>query len=189
MRNSGNHRTHKLSIEELQLIADAFRSGDKQAFHAVYYTFESQVFRFCKHMLGSHENAADAFQETFIRVYEHRTSLNTNNIRAWVFTISRRVCLNHIRALRGNHESFDEVMHAPQRVQESDVYLQISIEKAISELPISLREALILRDIEGYSYNEISDITGIDLSLAKVRVFRARMILRKRLAPLVQADK
>ncbi|NQW30152.1 MAG: sigma-70 family RNA polymerase sigma factor [Ignavibacteria bacterium] len=140
-------------------------------------------------MLGNEENAADAFQETFIRVYEHRQTLNTNNIRSWVFTISRRVCLNHIRAQRSKHESFDELMHAAPEFQQTDVFLQQGIEKSIAQLPVALREALLLRDIEGHSYSEIASIVGIDLSLAKVRVFRARMILRKLLSPLVQADK
>jgi RNA polymerase sigma-70 factor (ECF subfamily) len=52
-------------------------------------------------------------------------------------------------------------------------------------LPLSLREAIILRDIEGHSYADIADIVGIDLSLAKVRVFRARLILRRILSPIV----
>ncbi len=68
----------------------------------------------------------------------------------------------------------------------SDIGMREFIEKSIAQLPVTLREALILREYEERSYQEIADILGIELSLAKVRVHRARLLLRKMLQPIMK---
>ena len=129
--------------------------------------------------------AGDAFQETFIRMYQHHRDLRTSNIQSWLFAIARRVCLNLIRTRKRQNEVFNEDLHGGAETSVGDVFLKEHLEKAMSKLPVTLREALILRDVEGHSYQEIATICGIDLSLAKVRVFRARQHMRRILTPVV----
>jgi RNA polymerase sigma-70 factor, ECF subfamily len=129
--------------------------------------------------------AKDAFQETFIKVYEHRREFKGENFAAWLFTIARHTCLNMIRS-RKEYDTFDEEFHSTQKEPVTDVGMKEHIEKQIAKLPVALREALILREYEDCSYNEIAGILGIELSLAKVRVHRARLILRKLLKPLMK---
>ena len=93
--------------------------------------------------------------------------------------------MNVIRA-RIEHEVFDEVYHGGMRAPHEDVGMKEFIDKAIASLPVALREAVILREYEERSYQEIAEILDIDLSLAKVRVHRARILLRKMLTPLVR---
>ncbi len=159
--------------------------GSAEAYRMLYERYHNKVYRFCLRMLGDEEQAADAFQETFINIYEHRKEFKGNNFSAWLFTIARHNCLNIIRK-RKESESFNEEYHAISEQKTSDVALKDYIQKALDILPETLREALILREYEGYSYQEIADITGTELSLAKVRVFRARTTLRKLLLPLRQ---
>ncbi len=182
MRGTTHHTATPLNDEQLIAVVMAFRNGDRGAFRTLYDMFHTAVYRFCRHMIGDEAMAKDAFQETFIRMFEHRQELRGTNIRSWLFTISRRVCLNHLRTKRAQHVSFDESFHAYGDHVQSDVLLKEQIERALDHLPLALREALVLREYEGHSYIEIAAIVGIDLSLAKVRVYRARLMMRKLLA-------
>lgn len=182
MRGTTNHNANLLNDEKLAAAVMAFRDGDRAAFKTLYDMFSTAVYRFCRHMISDEAMAKDAFQETFIRMYEHRSELRGLNVRSWLFTISRRVCLNQLRARRASHISFDETFHAQAEFTQPDVLLKEQIERALDQLPVALREALVLREYEGHSYLEIAAIVGIDLSLAKVRVYRARLMMRKLLA-------
>lgn len=177
--------SNKANEHELQIVTSALKKGSAEAFNILYHRYNQRIYRFCLRMLGNEAAAKDAFQETFIRVYEHRKTFRGNNFRAWLFTIARNTCLNAIR-VRKDHESFDEMYHLKVDFKLGDVALNDQIQKAIATLPISLKEALLLREYEGYSYKEIAEILEIDLSLAKVRVHRARIILRKLLKPIVK---
>lgn len=176
---------HIADDAEIAQATENLKKGSAEAFHILYNKYQQNIYRFCLRMLGDSVIAKDAFQETFIKVYENCKSFKGNNFAAWLYTIARNTCLNYIRA-RKDHEIFDEVYHGQIRYQTSDIGMREFIEKSISQLPITLREALILREYEERSYQEIADILGIDLSLAKVRVHRARLLLRKLLQPIVK---
>ncbi len=185
MRRSSNHNANALAPEEMELLTCAFRAGDLGAFRKLYDMYNAAVYRFCRHMMADEAAAKDVFQETFLRFYEHRSQLLGSNVRSWLFVIARRTCLNALRSRRAAHEEFDEGAFVCSQDTVSDVGLRDQIEKALTALPPALKEALILREVEGYTYEEIASICGIDLSLAKVRVHRARITMRKLLAPIV----
>lgn len=159
------------------------KKGSAEAFQILYHRYHNKVYKFCLRILGDEALAKDAFQETFIKVYEHRKNFRGENFAAWLFTIARHTCLNQIRG-RKDFDTFDEGFHSSRKSKNRDIGLKEQIEKALETLPLQLREALVLREYQGFSYKEIADILKIDLSLAKVRVFRAREILRKLLKPL-----
>lgn len=173
----------KLTDEEIDEAVIALKNGRNEAFQVLYRHYGQSVYRFCLRMIGDKAAAQDALQETFIRVFEHSAKLRGKNFAAWTFSIARRVCLNSIRDNK-RHDSFNEDMFAAPKENERDVAMQYYIGKALLTLPILLREVLILREYEGYSYQQISDITAVDISLVKVRVHRARCALRKILAPI-----
>lgn len=176
-------KNKNIDEDDAMQAVELLKKGSAEAFQILYQKYSQKVYRFCLRMLGSAEQAEDAFQETFIKVYEHRQNFRGTNFAAWLFTIARHTCLNVIRS-RKEAEEFDEVFHASDSPRQTDVGLKEQIDKAISLLPEPLREALLLREYEECTYQEIADILGIDLSLAKVRVYRARIILRKLLKPL-----
>lgn len=170
--------------DELNAIEN-LKAGSAEAFQLLYNKYQSNIYRFCLKMLGDTAVAQDAFQETFIKVYENRKNFKGEQFVPWLYTIARNVCYNAIRAKK-EHEAFDEIYHGQMKAPEGDIGMKEFIEKAISSLPVSLREALLLREYEECSYQEVADILGIDLSLAKIRVHRARLLLRKMLTPLVR---
>lgn len=189
MKPTARHIAQALTDENIDAVVLAFRDGDRDAFRMLYDAYYARVYRFCLHMVVDEALAKDAFQETFIRMFEHRASLRGVNVRSWLFSIARRACLNMIRAKRGGHESFDETYHGPRTTEERDVALRQQIDNALTQLPVALRESLVLREFEGYTYQEIADTVGIDLSLAKVRVYRARLMMRKILAPILEHER
>jgi len=136
-------------------------------------------------MLGSGPMANDAFQGTFVKIYEKRESFRGDNFAAWLFTIARHTCYNMLRAKK-EYASFDDTYPYSRLHKTTDFGLKQALEEAVNSLPNSLKEAFILREYEELSYQEIADILGIDLSLAKIRVFRARKRLRIKLKPLMK---
>lgn len=185
MQRTHSNEHHELSAAALGELVHAFRSGDRLAFTYWYNQYERSVYRFCRHMLADDTLARDAFQESFIRFFEHRRELNTDNVKSWLFTIVRRTCLNMLRSQHRTLEEFNERYHSVNIEPTGDVFLREHIDRALQQLPLALRESIVLRDVEGYSYQEIATIVGIDLSLAKVRVYRARLHMRKLLMPIV----
>ena len=179
----------KKEITDSEILSNAIvamQKGSAEAFQILYNNYAHKVYRFCLRMLADPDIADDVFQETFIRVYENRMSFHGAHFQAWIFAIARNSCLNYLRTHK-EYETYDEVFHSETYdISQADLGMKNEIEKAIAGLPVPLREAILLREYEDFSYQEIADTLGIDLSLAKVRVHRARLILRKLLKPLVK---
>jgi RNA polymerase sigma-70 factor (ECF subfamily) len=165
---------------------EALKKGSAEAFHFLYQKYNKNVYRFCVRMLNDEDLAQDAFQETFLKVFENRTNIKGNNFAAWLYTIARHICFNILRQRKDfkNFDEFDDNLNPSSYSDETsndDYGIKIAVDEAIAALPVSLREAILLREYEECSYNEIASIVGIDVSLAKVRVFRARVLLKKML--------
>ncbi|KXK57596.1 MAG: RNA polymerase sigma factor [Chlorobi bacterium] len=173
--------TDGLSDEELM---EQFKGGSEQAFVALYKRYNRRVYAYCLKMLGQREAAEDIFQEVFIRVTRKRDHFKSGNFSAWLFAIARNLCLNAIRD-NVHHVPIDDVHESAMAFQPAEEYDQSAeiLKKAIEKLPNDLREALVLRVYNGFSYNEISEITNTKLATVKVRIFRAKQRLYDILAP------
>jgi RNA polymerase sigma-70 factor (ECF subfamily) len=141
---------------------------------------------------GDSAEAGDAFQETFIKVYEKvATFTYGENVRGWLYMIARNVALNVYRAKRPEETiNAHPNLASSERRLSPEFYgeqrsLREALEEAISMLPQEFREPFILREFDGLGYPEIANITGATLSLVKIRIHRAKQRLRKMLAPLL----
>lgn len=175
----------KISEKKLKKAVSDFQSGSAEAFHILYQEYNQKIYKFCLRLLNDEELARDAFQETFIKIYQKSNQFRGDNFQSWLFTIARNNCFNIMRSQR-EEEIFDESYHKPGNSKIRDIGMKDYIGKAIAKLPLLLREALILREYEEHSYKEIAEIMGVDLSLAKVRVHRARKMLKELLQPLMK---
>lgn len=182
-------------LHDIELLR-AFREGEERAFAELYNRYRSEIYTFCLRMLGGDSaEAGDAFQETFIKVYEKiDTFTYGENVRGWIYMIARNVALNIYRAKRP-----EETINAHQHLASSerrlspDFYgeqssLREALEEAIALLPQEFREPFLLREFDGLGYPEIANITGASLSLVKIRIHRAKQRLRKMLAPLLAGE-
>jgi len=177
---------------DLELLT-AFRQGDERAFAEFYTRYKSEIYTFVLRMLGGDTaEAGDAFQETFIKVYEKiETFRYGENVRGWLYMIARNIALNVYRSKRPEetielHQNLpnNDRRYSPEFSGEQNS-LRMALEEAITRLPIEFREPFILREFDGLAYPEIAEITGTSMTVTKVRIHRAKQKLRKMLAPII----
>jgi len=167
-------------LDDAELMERTLR-GDRDAFRELYDRHRNRVFMYGLRMLNSREAALDLVQEVFMRVHTSRERFAPgSNFSAWLLRITRNLCLNVLRsrATRGNEEMINEEMI---ELADSSNELAMDLAGEIANLPPHYREALVLREYQGLSYQEIADTTGQSLSNIKFRIFKARELLRRRL--------
>lgn len=177
-------------------LLSAFKAGEERAFAELYNRYKSEIYTFCLRMLGGNTGeAGDAFQESFIKVYEKAATFTYGeNVRGWVYMIARNVALNYYRTKRPEETiEFHQELESTERQLSPEFYgeqrsLRDTLEEAIARLPHEFREPFILREFDGHGYPEIAEITGASLSLVKIRIHRAKQRLRKMLAPIMAEE-
>lgn len=178
-----NKRSHREINTELDELVGELKKGSAEAFHILYDKYHNRIYRFCLKMLSDEAAARDAFQETFVKLYEKCHTFRGDNFTSWLYTIARHTCYNVIRSKK-EFEAFDDIMHSSRETKQSDSALKDILQESINKLPETYKEAFVLREYEEFSYQEIAEAIGIEVSLAKVRVHRARTLLRKLLQPV-----
>jgi RNA polymerase sigma-70 factor, ECF subfamily len=185
-----------------------YQGGDEKAFFILYERYKTSVYTYCAKVLLSagldQSMVEDTYQEVFLRVSQYRNTFRQGEFRAWIFTITRNTCLswkkrglkNLISSGHGLDPEFlteEQALASPSHVQRSQDPLETLtlkeqtglLLKAIAELPETYREALMLCEYEGLTYDEIGKLTGTSLSTIRIRVFRAKKRLRKVLGPII----
>lgn len=142
-------------------------------------------------MLGNEDDAKDVIQEVFIRVWNGRERMDeVQNMEAWCMRIAKNLSLDK---LRSNQRRGTQSLEGSFDIQHSDVTPDVKTElgesmqnvsQFIAALPEKQRQVIHLRDVEGYTYNEICDIMEIDMNQVKVNLFRARNAIREKLSKI-----
>ena len=171
--------------------------GAEAAFVCLVDRYKNRLQNVIYRYVRDFQRAEDLTQETFIRVYRHRERYRkTGKFSTWIFTIAvnlakneirRKVriknvlSLDHLQELLGNSEPFlkDPAPHADREAERDQTSTLIG--RAISRLPDVYRDALILRDIQGLSYEEISEVLDVPGGTVRSRINRARLILKDKL--------
>jgi RNA polymerase sigma-70 factor (ECF subfamily) len=173
---------------EERALVERHRYGDPGAFEEVYERFGEMVFNLALRLAGDREEAADLTQEAFLRVYRHLGKFGgRSTLKTWVY----RVALNHCRSRLARRRSAEPLGAAepvdPARGPEARALAGDAgrrVAAALAALPPAFREAVVLRDLEGLSYEEIAEVTGAPLGTVKVHIFRARKELAKNMKAL-----
>jgi RNA polymerase sigma factor (sigma-70 family) len=159
-----------------------------EAFENRVLPSKNKLFRFALKFLGNEEDAKDVVQEVFIRVWNGRDQMDqVQNWEAWCMRITKNLSLDRLRSLtRKNTQPIEETfdIHHEALTPHESTEIHESMQKIsqfISSLPEKQRQVIHLRDVEGYSYNEICDILEIDMNQVKVNLFRARNAVREKL--------
>jgi RNA polymerase sigma factor (sigma-70 family) len=159
-----------------------------EAFQNRVLPAKNKLFRFALRFLGNEEEAKDVVQEVFIRVWNGREQMNeVQNWEAWCMRITKNLSLDRIRTLarkqthplETGYDVRQETLspHESTEIQES----MSRVSQFIAALPEKQRQVIHLRDVEGYSYNEICEILELDMNQVKVNLFRARNAVREKL--------
>jgi len=149
---------------------------------------KNKLFRFALRFLGNEDEAKDIVQEVFVRVWNGREKMNEiQNWEAWCMRITKNLSLDRIRSITRRHTNPIEDGYAvtndsmtPFESTEMRESMK-RINQLIAALPDKQRQVIHLRDVEGYSYNEICDIMELDMNQVKVNLFRARNSVRDKM--------
>ncbi len=192
----------ELSDEDLM---DHVVAGSELAFACIVDRYKNRLQNVIYRYIRDFQRAEDLAQEAFVRVYLHRERYRkTGKFSTWIFTIAvnlakneirRKVrlrnvlSLDHLTELLGSVESLlrdDEQESTDRRVEQDQTGRLVGA--AIARLPDVYREALVLRDIEGLSYEEIGEILDIPGGTVRSRINRARLMLKEKLKTLAKSE-
>ncbi len=167
------------------LIARAV-AGDLLAGRALYDRHAARVYRLAYRMCGDRDLASDLTQDVFVRVFRQLGQFRGESaFTTWLHRVAVTTCLNTLRRVkrfRGREVDLDDAQQHSTRAPDRDPVLHAALTTAIEALPESLRIALVMHAIEGYTHVEIASALGIAEGTSKSRVFEARAKLREMLA-------
>ncbi len=173
---------------DADLVA-AVRSGDRAAVEELLARYEPSIYRFGLRMCGNEDAAREVLQETLLAAFRYLPGFRGDAaLSTWLYRIARSFCIKGRRGRRptrpldedGATELVDPMPQPDARVHAREIGEALS--RAIAALPPEQREVLILRDVEGLSAEEASEVVGIEIGALKSRLHRARMALRTELA-------
>ena len=178
------------SDENLML---ALRAGDQAAFEALYRRYRNRLYAFLVRYTGDPAVAQDLFQETFLRVFRDRARYEPRAaFVTWLFTIARRLSLDHVRAAGRTKEiligpptalaTIPDIEPGPLRAIETEEEAR-RLAAALAGLPEEDRAILLLSRLEGLRYVDIARVLGTSEGAVKIRAHRALLALRRILRP------
>ena len=177
-------------MDEEALIAAAKR-GDTRSFNQLVSHYQDMVYNVAYRMLGDAEAAADASQDAFLSAYTAVARFKGGSFKAWLLRIVTNACYDHLRlkqrhptsSLEAVYTDLDPSPHFVNGHETPEQYavrqeLGRTIQGGINALTPDQRVTLVLSDIQGFSYKEIAQVTGISVGTVKSRLSRARATLR-----------
>jgi len=185
-------------------LIKAFQNGENAAFDVLVLRYKDRVFNLCIRFLGDYHEAEDIAQDVFIKAYNSLKRFRfESSFFTWLYRIAVNSCKNRVKslefrfkksdvridtsdeALKGfERENMTDRPGSPASELENKEMMNI-LQKAINSLPSDQKSVVILRDMQGMSYQEITDITGFKLGTLKSRLSRARSSLREKLGDIL----
>lgn len=166
----------------------AHQAGDGDAFDALVRRYQNRIYNLCFRILGQEQEAWDAAQETFLKAFRAAGRFRfESGVYTWLYRIAANTCKNRLRRPGPRRADPEEAAALPNGAPSALERLEAAqkarlLQQAIDALPAEQRIIVVLRDVEGVSYEEIAQITGLALGTVKSRLARGRGALRKRLA-------
>ena len=176
-----------LEIDDDFSLIKRFIEGDETTFRTLIYRHKEKVRNIVYLTMNYSDSVDDIAQEVFITVYKNLKYFRfESQFTTWLYRITINKCRDHLRKLKIRNiftpvKDIEEV-HGYNHINENMDIPDI-VRKAISKLPEKLRIPLLLKDIEGFSYQEIADTVQCEIGTVKSRIFRARESLRNILKP------
>jgi RNA polymerase sigma-70 factor (ECF subfamily) len=195
-------RSQELAEMDDPQLAAATLAGESRAFTVLADRYHARLLNFIHRMIGDRERAEDLVQETFVRVHRHLHRYDQNRkFSTWAYTIAGNLAKNELRNRSRNPLVLFQTIkknwdadHRPlewedERYRPDDLFrkrdLKERVDEVVAQLPEHHRVVFVLRELEGKTYEEISEITGVNLGTVKSRLNRARNAFAERIAPLI----
>jgi len=185
-------------------LVKAFQAGNKTVFDKLVLKYKDKVFNLCYRFLGDYTEADDCAQEAFVKVYRSLQGFRLeSSFSTWLYRLTVNTCKNKLSSLEYRYRKKMVRLNNPKQTDEGIYPIEIKdeslspiieierkekgmlIQKAIDSLPEEQKTVVVLRDIEGLSYEEIVKITGYNLGTLKSKLARARRELQDRLRGVI----
>lgn len=184
------------SLNDLQLI-DATLSGDTEAFDELIRRYQDRLVHSLEHALGSRDDALDVAQQAFVLAWKKLSTFRRESaFYSWLYRIARNLAISSVRQPKIKSGSLD-YLHEAAGFEPTDgsshsapehALLQFEeinlVQKALQEIPEEYRQPLVLKEIDGMSYEDIAAVLDIPLGTVRSRIFRARQELIAKLQRL-----
>ena len=179
-----------MTRQEEREIINKVISGDTEAFEALVLEHQNKVYSLALRMVGNEEDARDMAQEAFIRAYNSLTGFRGDSkFSVWLYRLTSNICIDFLRSRAkrrtvsmtmtdddgeetGELEIPDDTWSPAEQLDRT--LTRESVRRGLDSLSAPYREILVLREIEGLSYDEIGEVLGIEAGTVKSRIFRAR---------------
>jgi len=188
------------SSGEDALLVKAFQKGDKRAFDELVIRHQDRIFNLCYRFLGDYEETNDSAQEAFVKAYDSLSTFRLEStFSTWLYRIAVNTCKNKLGSSACKAKRKTVSLDNPGNPSNDPLPLEISngapsplarmeekekmalVQRALDALPTEFKMVVTLRDVEGLSYEDIAEITGLNLGTVKSRIARARTDLRNKL--------
>jgi len=170
-------------------LLDRLRAGEPRAFEELVRGYQHRVFGVAVRMLGNRAEAEEIAQEVFLRAHRAIADFRGDaKLSTWLYGIASRLCLNRLASgdRRRVREGEDLLLRLPSGGPDASVELEraeisSALRQAIAELPEERRVVVVLRDLEGLSYEEIAQALELEPGTVRSRLHRARMDLKDKM--------
>lgn len=179
----------------IDALVERCLSGDQEAWAEIVRIHRRKVFNLAYKFVGRHDEAEDLTQDIFLRIFKALHTFDRRaNFQTWLISISRNLCIDHYRSRRKERETMARDVDAstltpPARERGPEGQLEQRdvrelVRAALAGLPPGLREAVVLRDLQEFSYIEIADRLNIPEGTVKSRINRGRLELARQVRRL-----
>jgi RNA polymerase sigma-70 factor (ECF subfamily) len=177
---------------EIEALIQRCLQGDQLAWDAIVRQYRRKVFNVAYKFVGRHEEAEDLTQDVFLKIFKSLGTFDRRaNFQTWLISVSRNLCIDHYRSIRQERQAIDHhtdpnelspATHEPGPMatleQQDRVIL---LRDALAALPETLRKAVLMRDIQELTYQEIADQLGLPEGTVKSRINRGRTELARQI--------
>lgn len=170
-------------LPDHEVVARVAR-GERDAYRLLVRRYQDMLFRHALRMTGEHDVAADLVQASFVKAYTNLARCrDPERFGAWLYRILANACKDHLKSKRRKDVSIEDQTHiadlgvSPAADLER-AQLRSQLNRAVASLPHSLREAFVLKHVEGRSYEEMAELLETSVPALKMRVHRAREALK-----------
>ncbi len=193
-----------MSDEKTDILIKSALKGDMQSFEELIYQYEKKVYNVALRVFKNPEDAKDISQDVFIKIYKNLDKFdNKSSFSTWIYRITTNTCIDELRKRKGKEtvsidndieddegrfkrEFADNEPTPEEKVISKEGESEII--KSMNTLSDEHRTIIVMRDIEGLSYTEISEIIGVSIGTVKSRISRARLQLKNIILKREQKD-
>ena len=169
----------------IEALVRKAQGGDADAFESVYRQSVDRIYALCLRMSSDPAAAEELTQDVFVRAWQKLGSFRgESRFTTWLHRLAVNLVLQDRRTKgrRGaREESVADLERYSSHARRAMTGTRVDLERAIASLPPKAKNVLVLRDIQGYKYDEIAEITGVSLGTVKAQIHRARALVREKL--------